>query len=215
MRKIFQIENKWVRAGLMLLLILPMLIRHLWHKGKVGRGIAICIILFITFKLYACIGAKDVSKEYQIVDLSAAYDSGRKRPRTDYIVIHHTAMNSRLKANILSIASIHMKNNGWSSIAYQYLIMDGKIYKLHSDDDIAPHTANYNSNSIGVCIHGNFSEEELSEADKDKLVWLIRKLQDEYHLDKSKVVKHGDLNATECCGTNINIEDIRECLKSY
>lgn len=218
MKEIYNIQNRWIKAVILIFLLYPVFMIHLWRKGKAGRISAVIISILMIIWLWPASESKiqyTKKNEYEIVDLSDAYDSGRCRKRTNYIVIHHTAMPSAQKTSILQIVSIHMKQHGWSSIAYQYLIMNGKIYKLHNDDDIAPHTADYNSSTIGICIHGNYSQEVLSESDKSKLIWLIRILQDKYKLDKSKVVKHGDLNATECCGNNINLNEIRKCLKSY
>lgn len=219
MERIYSIRNKWLRAFLMMIAFVPVFVRHCWRKGIVGRAIlAGSIAIFVLLKFFPSFNSitKDVDcEDYNIIDLADAYDSGRNRRSTDYIVIHHTAMMSNIKTSVLAIASMHMKEHGWSSIAYQYLIMDGKIYKLHNDNDIAPHTEGYNSSTIGICIHGNYSREHLSDSDKKRLVWLVRMLQDRYKLDRSKVVSHGDLNATECCGSNININDIRECLKNY
>ncbi len=204
----------------MLVCLIPVVIITLWNKGLIGKFIScvifLCVCRSFLFFFPSIKGIEQTTEiEYDITDLSAAYDSGRKRTVTDYIVIHHTAMPSTQKTSILNIASIHMKEHNWSSIAYQYLIMNGEIYKLHDDDDIAPHTLGHNNNSIAICIHGNYSTENLSESDRKKLVWLVMKLQDKYKIDASKVVKHGELNATECCGNNININDIRKCLKNY
>lgn len=217
MKRIYKINNEWLRAGAMLFCLLPIFIRHCWIRGIVGKVIAIAIVLFILVKSFSCFRyhERTLESDYQIIDLSDAYDSGICRARTDYIVIHHTAMMSNIKTSILAIADIHMKQHGWSSIGYQYLIMNGNIYKLHNDNDIAPHTEGYNSSSIAICVHGNYSKEFLSETDRNKLIWLIKKLQDKYRIDASKVVKHGDLNATECCGNNININELRKCLKNY
>ena len=215
MERIYTIKNKWLRAALMMIAFIPVFARHCWRKGIAGRIILGLIAIPIVIKFFPSFPSSEPEVGYDIIDMSDAYDSGRERKSTNYIVIHHTALMSTQKTSILAIASIHMKQNGWSSIGYQYMILDGKIYKLHNDDDIAPHTEGYNSSSIGICIHGNFSKEKLSDNDKKKLIWLIRMLQDKYKLDKSKVVKHGDLNATECCGYNININEIRKCLKNY
>lgn len=144
-------------------------------------------------------------QELKITDLSAAFDTGNKRKTTNYIVIHHTAGSA--DDNINGVCKIHYGNNKWSTIGYNYFIdKSGNVFRLKSDDEVAPHTYGHNDDALGIVCAGNFSKYSMPKAQYAALVRLTKLLVNKYNLKADCVKRHCDLNATECPGTMFDFE---------
>lgn len=119
------------------------------------------------------------------------------RTDTQFIVIHHA------KAKTCSVQDIDAwhKNNGWAGIGYHFFLRkDGIIYRGRPQHTQGAHAKGYNHNSIGICLEGDFSVEEPTQAQEASLIELARYLISIY--PKVRVVRHKDLNDTECPGAN-------------
>ena len=124
-------------------------------------------------------------------------DELEKREDTQFIVIHHA------QAKTCTAHEIHSwhKNNGWIGIGYHYFLRkDGTIYRGRPQHTQGAHAKGYNHNSIGICLEGDFSTEEPTQAQETSLIELARYLQSLY--PKARIVRHKDLNDTECPGAN-------------
>jgi hypothetical protein len=81
-----------------------------------------------------------------------------------YIVIHHGGINQHCFDQITcskivtSYQNLHMDKNDWNDIGYNFLIgEDGNVYEGRGWDSVGAHAPGYNTQSIGVCLIGNFN----------------------------------------------------------
>ena len=76
------------------------------------------------------------------------------------IVIHHSAAIDTPALNLDGIRDYH-KSKGWIDIGYHYLVerVNGKLQFLAGRplNRVGAHAGGANTNSIGICLMGNFS----------------------------------------------------------
>lgn len=137
------------------------------------------------------------------------YDWGKplsKRSSTVFCVIHHEAGSGM---TVQQIHKMHRDQNGWAGIGYHFFVnRKGEVYRGRPIDTIGTHTMNYNGNTIGVCFEGNMEIENLTNAQFNSGVELLAYIIGLYPNIKFK--RHGDLNATLCCGKNFPFELMTE-----
>lgn len=110
--------------------------------------------------------------------------------KIDSIVIHHSAtMQPNMDKLISSINNNHSQrlhpeeNSFGNHIAYHYIInYDGEIRHTRPLDEIGYHASNWekNSESIGICLSGNFDQEEPTLEHYRSLAKLINELKDRF-----------------------------------
>ena len=119
-----------------------------------------------------------------------------KRPKTNYIVLHHAAARN---CSADDIHRIHLANNGWAGIGYHFYVRkDGSIYTGRPIDMQGAHVENYNSQCLGICFEGNFEKETMSYAQIKSGQELLKYVRTLY--PKALTIRHKDLNATACPG---------------
>ena len=121
------------------------------------------------------------------------------------IIYHHSASDSK------SPESIHEyhKSKGWSGIGYHYYIRkDGTIYRGRPEGAEGAHTKGQNKNSIGICVEGNFEEEEISDKQVKSLYKLSMYVTLKY--DIYKIIGHGDVGETLCPGEHFPLEFMKK-----
>lgn len=141
-----------------------------------------------------------------INDLSTIQKS--TRPITG-IVIHHSASADDITAE--DIDRWH-KGNGWSEIGYHYVVLkDGSIQEGRSIEKNGAHTKGHNIGTIGICVIGNFSEDDPTDAVFGSrvlgLAYLVNRLRDIY--GDIPVTGHRERNATECPGSKVDLDQMR------
>ena len=72
-------------------------------------------------------------------------------------------------------------------------------------------------NDIQICMVGDFNRQELSEAQFNSLITVIRILQEEYNIPTSTIRRHEDIKGkhTECPGKNFPLQRILRVLNEY
>lgn len=129
------------------------------------------------------------TKRYATRDLSAITT----------ITIHHTVSPADRSAE--SIAAMHVNSNDWPGIGYHYLVGgDGTIFRTNKHTTISYHDR-INTDSIGVALAGNFTNQPPGAAQLDATVWLVSYLKRE--LPNINTVTGHRLrpdNATQCPG---------------
>lgn len=131
------------------------------------------------------------------------------RSKTDTIIVHHTASKT---ASVFDINTWH-RNKGWLGIGYNYYIRkDGSIYQGRPENMIGSHAQGWNSRSIGICLEGNFMEENPTDKQIESLSWLISDI--ESRRGKLNILRHKDVNATSCPGDNFSLSSIKKVSKS-
>jgi len=91
----------------------------------------------------------------------------RETTKTEHLVVHHSAGNNG-DTNYLNIVRniylLHTQSNGWDDIGYNYLIAgDGTIFMGRDpqgagdeDNILGAHFCGKNTNTMGICLLGNF-----------------------------------------------------------
>ena len=119
------------------------------------------------------------------------------------IIIHHSATSA--KATVEGIRNYHVNVRGWRDIGYHYVIQANGILRLGRPDwMIGAHVKGYNRSSIGICLIGNYEDNELP---KCSFVWeltLSTLLEDLLHRHPgAEVVGHIELAPTLCPGKHL------------
>lgn len=149
-------------------------------------------------------------------------------------IVHHSAgtnTSSDWPAVVRSIWDYHVNTNGWSDIGYNWLVdPNGIVYQgrgwIDGDDEVqGAHFCGTNSNTMGVCLLGNFEEvspDPLALGSlEDLLAWKsdendIDPLDQTYHassgLNLFTISGHRDGCSTLCPGENLYVQlpEIRE-----
>lgn len=121
------------------------------------------------------------------------------------IIIHHSA---RKEWSPEGINEYH-KSKGWKGIGYNFYIRkDGTIYTGRPENAEGAHTRGENSSSIGICLEGNFEDEEVTEKQIDSLLNLAVYISLKY--DIYKIMGHRDVYETMCPGKNFPLKDVKD-----
>jgi hypothetical protein len=121
----------------------------------------------------------------------------------EHLIIHHTASKT---ATPEQIHEWHLqKNDGTIGFAYnEYIRKDGTVY-IGRGFNVGAHTTGFNRVSYGICLEGNFNEEEPTieqlislKARINYLKTLAKKLK--------KVGQHKEYTNTSCAGRNFSLD---------
>ncbi|XP_065277171.1 peptidoglycan-recognition protein SC2-like [Emys orbicularis] len=80
-----------------------------------------------------------------------------------YVIIYHTAGSSctsqaSCSQVVRGIQNYHMDSNGWTDIAYNFLIgEDGNVYEGRGWSTVGAHASGWNDRSLGLAFLGTFS----------------------------------------------------------
>jgi exopolysaccharide biosynthesis protein len=132
------------------------------------------------------------------------------------IIIHHSATSDGLVLKDFdSIRNYHINVNKWRDIGYHWVIesVDNQyeILKGRDEKDDGAHCIGQNTSSIGICVVGDFTKQEPTEAQYQKIAELIKDIYSRY--GELPIYGHKDLYSTSCPG-KLNIEVIKKMLKS-
>ncbi|CAG5113668.1 Oidioi.mRNA.OKI2018_I69.chr2.g7758.t1.cds [Oikopleura dioica] len=129
-------------------------------------------------------------------------------PARHGLIGHHTAGShcsdkASCISNMKGTQNYHMDSLGWSDIGYQFLIgEDGRIYEGRGQWRQGAHCSNWNSNTIGFSVMGNFSNRLPNQNALDAVDELIAWLERKNYVNKNcyEFAGHRDKNATVCPG---------------
>ena len=121
------------------------------------------------------------------------------------IIIHHTAGSGG--ESVEDIHAYHQRQ-GWAGIGYHYFIdRNGTVYRGRPVWAIGAHAYGYNSDSLGVCLAGNFSDTVPFLGQLRSLIYLTADLCARSWIDVDAVYGHGYIPGgepdTACPGTNL------------
>lgn len=149
---------------------------------------------------------KNINIQNVEYDMDSTIKSGNK-PKV--LVIHHTASDNLTPEMI----NEDHRRKGYGGIGYHFYIRrNGEVYRGRSEECIGAHTIGRNGDSIGICLEGNFEEEDLTEEEEKSLIMLSSDMIIKYNI--SDIIGHKDVYATLCPGKNISLEDIKERVKN-
>ncbi len=133
-----------------------------------------------------------------------------------HIVIHHSATDG---GSVESIDKAH-KGRGWDGVGYHFVIGngdgmgDGEIESTFRwrGQTHGAHAGNteYNERGIGICLIGNFEEEQPSGAQLSSVKRLVSVLKHEYAIPSGEVIAHRDVKKTACPGKNLPLAEISQ-----
>lgn len=127
------------------------------------------------------------------------------RAVTKYLILHHVA-GSGFTAQQLH--QYHL-GKGWSGIAYHYYVRkDGSVYRGRPENKVGGHTSGMNSVSIGICFEGNFETEQMSAAQLESGLELVRDIRSRY--PNIIISGHREHGATACPGKNFPLDKFKE-----
>jgi N-acetyl-anhydromuramyl-L-alanine amidase AmpD len=136
------------------------------------------------------------------------------------IVLHHSATDG---GDVETIDAEHRKRkdaagNAWLGIGYHFVIGNGHGL---ADGIVEPTfrwrkqlagahagTNRQNESSIGICLIGNFNDAEPTPRQLAAVQELVAALASRYRLDRTAVVRHLDVRATECPGRNFPFDQV-------
>lgn len=113
------------------------------------------------------------------------------------IVVHHTAtepgVNQTVRQHIEAINRGHI-GKGWPRIGYHLLIgAKGVFWPVNDPQHITYHASGANSDSLGVCLIGDFSTGAPTPEQREALRWLVQNLG-------LPAVGHREVGSTTCPG---------------
>ena len=120
-----------------------------------------------------------------------------------FLIIHHGGGNWGFE----QVNKHHTDKWGFISslgfgIGYQYFISySGRVYQGRADNEEGAHTIGYNKQSVGICLQGNFEEEEPTPAQMDALKKLVKEKKERYNI--SVINGHRNFSNTSCPGNNL------------
>ncbi|XP_031365728.1 peptidoglycan recognition protein-like [Apis dorsata] len=125
-----------------------------------------------------------------------------------YVVIHHGGIThycydvKTCSAIVREYQNLHLDERGWYDIGYSFVIgEDGNAYEGRGWDYVGAHAPGYNTQSIGICIIGDFSNRLPNNAALKTLEALIKygvslgKISQDYH-----IIGHRQTKNTLCPG---------------
>lgn len=90
-------------------------------------------------------------------------------------------------------------------VGYHYIISHaGGVTKCREHEDVGAHCIGLNTQSIGICLEGNFNEELPTEEQKSSLGKLLVELCQEYKLDVTDIYPHRAFSLTACPGKKLD-----------
>ncbi|HAD95909.1 MAG TPA: hypothetical protein DCG19_00810 [Cryomorphaceae bacterium] len=94
-----------------------------------------------------------------------------------HIIIHHsagTSTSNNWPAVVAAIWDAHVNTNGWDDVGYNWLIdPDGLIYEGRGDSTLGAHFSCMNTNTLGICMLGNFETVQPTFSMISSLTYLI------------------------------------------
>ncbi len=127
------------------------------------------------------------------------------------IIIHHSAGPDNLYLKDFdAIKNYHINNNGWLDIGYNWVIEsvanEYKIIPGRPEDMEGAHCLGQNSESIGICVVGDFTNTDPTDAQYLTLVYCIKDIYNRY--GELPIYGHKDFGSTQCPGM-LNVDKVR------
>lgn len=152
---------------------------------------------------------------------------------TENMIVHHSAGSNNISdftQAVRDIYILHTEENGWSDIGYNYLVApDGVVYagrdpaNGRQDEVMGAHFCGSNSNTMGICILGNYETVEPTSVMLESLEVVLswKAFKDELNVLGSNahplnpnlgvIAGHRDGCSTLCPGENVykRLQNIR------
>jgi N-acetyl-anhydromuramyl-L-alanine amidase AmpD len=140
-----------------------------------------------------------------------------------WIVIHHSATRT---GNAEVFDASHRARGMINGLAYHFVIDNGSDGKADGFIETGARwvkqmqgghcrQAYINEQGIGICLVGNFSQDQPTAKQLDSLAVLVRGLQDQFHIPDDHILGHGDVigEFSECPGHEFPWAEFQKRLK--
>jgi N-acetylmuramoyl-L-alanine amidase len=141
-----------------------------------------------------------------------------------YIIIHHSATDV---GNALSFDYMHSHKRLWKGLGYHFVIDNGTGDTKNGHIEVSPRwlhqeygahckAGEMNYKAIGICLVGNFNDENVSREQMDSIAYLVDILKKYYNIPDSHILGHGQVDGakTDCPGKNFPWAEFRSRLRS-
>lgn len=119
------------------------------------------------------------------------------------IIIHHSASPAHTTTVDL-VRKWHVEDRGWKDIGYHYMIDEnGEVHRGREDKIIGAHCKGNNRFTLGVCVFGNYQNEQMKPIVFESLRNLVSGLKTRYGLQSGDIYGHRDFGKTVCPGDNL------------
>ena len=118
------------------------------------------------------------------------------------VVTHHSLTKS---GSPQSFARYHVNNRNFPGIAY-HAVVDTKIYLTTKEQFASPHCSGRNYRSLGVCLVGNFDDQEVSNRIYKNYIYYLAYVFDRHGV--LPVFSHRDFSSKSCPGNLFTPFDI-------
>lgn len=135
------------------------------------------------------------------------------------IIIHHSATD---EGSSLYFDKYH-QDKGWDGIGYQFVINNGTGGKQDGQIEVSPrwikqedgshcNASGMNRIAIGICLVGNFNNEEPSKKQFEEIVYLTNLLRKNYRIPLSRILGHSQVYGakTDCPGRRFPWQEFRK-----
>lgn len=112
----------------------------------------------------------------------------RTRGKITHIAVHHSAT---LEGSAEAFARYHVNTLGWPGIGYHYIInKDGTVDQCHDLEVVSYHVGNSNGFAVGICLVGDFRQEEPTKGQWTSLYSLLAYLKKELNIPTKNILGH-------------------------
>lgn len=124
-----------------------------------------------------------------------------------YLIVHHTGGTdldplADTSHHTFEIVDAYHKSLGWGKIGYHYFIDNaGNVTQGRKDDEEGAHTIGYNTQSLGICLAGNFDATLPTEEQINTLTKLLNDKVKQYGIPLEKIVPHRFASNKTCFGS--------------
>lgn len=146
-------------------------------KDKRVLFFALVIVLFVVFVAATRPTLRITDKTNSLMRSSGQQYSTRALNKINQIVVHHSATIGQTAKDY---ARYHVLSKGWPTIGYHFVIeVNGDIIQCNPLTAISYHVSGHNTQSIGICLSGDFTKQEPTKAQLKSLDRLIKHLRKE------------------------------------
>jgi N-acetyl-anhydromuramyl-L-alanine amidase AmpD len=135
--------------------------------------------------------------------------------KIDLLVIHCSDSDRATHDNVQTIRQWHTERGftgpdgvlgTQDDIGYHFVITkDGKVHQGRPVSRVGAHVAGHNANSIGICLTG---KNTFSDAQKEALESLCKKLCQDHRLKKTDIVGHRELDGRGKTCPNFDVQQL-------
>lgn len=166
-------------------------------KSLLIGGVFLLVILFLWLKEQRI---KIVDKTNELMRSATKKYGTRLLSQITQIVVHHSASIGQRAEDY---ARYHVQSRGWPGLGYTFVIeADGTIVQAHPLNVVSYNTGGVNTRTIGICLSGDFTQQEPSPAQLKSLKQLIQHLRKTLP-QRLEVYGHKDYGTTSCPGPNL------------